>query len=225
MRFMPESSASSSSATPSAALPSIDPRAANSLTAREKQALHNHHPDTKFCSACAHPLVTRVPDGDARMRLVCDHCRAIHYKNPKIVVGAIAAWEDGRILLCKRAIDPRYGFWTLPAGFMENAESTAEGAARETMEEAGARIAPIAPFSMVEVPYVNQVHVFYRATLLHLDFAAGEESLEAHLFAPADIPWDDLAFPTVKTTLKRYVEDLAKGAFGFHTKILVYTPK
>jgi ADP-ribose pyrophosphatase YjhB (NUDIX family) len=195
------------------------------LTAREKQALHNHHPETKFCSACAHPLIKRVPEGDSRERLMCEQCRAIHYKNPRVVVGALATWEDGRILLCKRAIEPRYGHWTLPAGFMENGESMAEGAARETREEAGARVETIAPFSIVEVPYVNQVHMFFRAKLLHLDFTFGEESLDAQLFAPADIPWDEIAFPTVKTTLKRYTEDLAKGEFGLHTKVLVYTPK
>src|SRR5262245_48027551 len=131
----------------------------------------------KFCSNCGGAVLSRVPPGDSLPRHVCDACGSIHYSNPKLVLGAVAEWE-GRIRLCRRAIEPRYGYWTLPAGFMENAESTAEAAARETLEEAGARVEIGDAFSMISVPYVNQVHVFYRARLLDLDFKAGVESLE-----------------------------------------------
>ena len=125
----------------------------------------------KFCPNCAAPITTRVPPGDALPRHLCDACGSIHYQNPKMVVGCVPEWE-GRVLLCRRAIEPRYGYWTLPAGFMENGESVGEGAARETLEEAGARVELTAPFSMVSVPYVNQIHLFYRARLLDLDFKA-----------------------------------------------------
>src|SRR5438876_6896215 len=123
----------------------------------------------KFCANCGAAVVQRVPPGDSLPRWVCDSCGEIHYQNPKLVVGSIPEWE-GRLLLCRRAIEPRYGYWTLPAGFMENDETAGEAAARETLEEAGARIELLAAFSMISVPYVNQVHVFYRARLLDLEF-------------------------------------------------------
>lgn len=179
----------------------------------------------KFCSECAHPVALLVPPDDNRPRHVCQQCGTIHYQNPKMVIGSIPVWEAGgttSVLLCKRAIEPRYGYWTLPAGFMENNETTAEAAMRETEEEAGARIALQPLFSMMNVPHVHQVHMFYRARLLDLDFAAGTESLEVQLFTEVEIPWDELAFSTVSHTLKLFFADLAKareGApFGFHTQ-------
>jgi ADP-ribose pyrophosphatase YjhB (NUDIX family) len=179
----------------------------------------------KFCSECAHPISVLIPPDDNRERFVCSECGTIHYQNPKMVVGSIPVWDlDGetRILLCKRAIEPRHGYWTLPAGFMENDETTQEAALRETAEEAGARIELHDLFSLMNVPHVHQVHMFYRATLLDLDYAAGIESLEVAMFAEAEIPWDDIAFPTVSHTLKFFFADLAHrksgGAFGLHTR-------
>lgn len=171
----------------------------------------------KFCPNCAAPIAQRVPPGDSVPRYLCDACGSIHYQNPKMVLGCLPEWE-GKVLLCRRAIEPRYGYWTLPAGFMENGESTGQGAARETLEEAGARVELTAPFSMISVPYVNQVHVFFRARLLDLDFKPGEESLEVALFEEAQIPWKDIAFRTVGLTLKHWFADRARGAFGFHAE-------
>jgi ADP-ribose pyrophosphatase YjhB (NUDIX family) len=171
----------------------------------------------KFCPNCAAPVALRVPPGDSVPRYLCDACGSIHYQNPKLVLGCLPEWES-RLLLCRRAIEPRYGYWTLPAGFMENGESTVQGAARETLEEAGARVEMLAPFSMISVPYVNQVHVFFRARLLDLDFKAGEESLEVALFEEAQVPWKDIAFRTVGLTLKHWFADRARGNFGFHAE-------
>jgi ADP-ribose pyrophosphatase YjhB (NUDIX family) len=171
----------------------------------------------KFCSNCGGAVLSRVPPGDSLPRHVCDACGSIHYQNPKLVLGAIPEWQ-GRLLLCRRAIEPRYGYWTLPAGFMENAETTAEAAARETLEEAGARVEMGEAFSMISVPYVNQVHVFYRARLLDLEFKPGVESLEVALFEEAKVPWKEIAFRTVGLTLKHWFADRARGAFGFHAE-------
>ncbi|MDE2427638.1 MAG: NUDIX hydrolase [Burkholderiales bacterium] len=171
----------------------------------------------KFCSECAAPVALQIPADDTRLRYVCSSCGMIHYQNPKMVVGSIPVWEqDGKIkiLLCKRAIEPRYGYWTLPAGFMENEETTAEAAQRETIEEAGANIALHELFSILNVPHVHQVHLFYRATLLDLNYQAGTESLEVALFGENDIPWQDLAFPTVSHTLKFFFEDRARVQDG-----------
>lgn len=178
----------------------------------------------KFCSECAHPVSLQVPPDDNRPRFVCGHCGVIHYQNPKMVIGSIPVWQqdtEPRILLCRRAIEPRYGYWTLPAGFMENNETTTAAALRETEEEAGAHIEIHQLFSLLNVPHVHQVHMFYRATLLDLDYAAGPESLEVELFSEADIPWNEIAFPTVAHTLKLFFSDLSKvrngGNYGFHT--------
>lgn len=177
-----------------------------------------------FCSECAHPVSLSIPAGDNRPRYVCGNCGAIHYQNPKMVLGSIPVWDadgDMRILLCKRAIEPRHGYWTLPAGFMENNETTTEAAIRETVEEAGANIRLHELFSLLNVPHVHQVHMFYRATLLDLNYEAGVESLEVKLFAPDEIPWDDIAFQTVSHTLRFFLEDHAEckngGAYRFHT--------
>ena len=171
----------------------------------------------KFCANCGAAVVKRVPPGDSLPRWVCDQCGVIHYQNPLLVVGAIPE-HAGRLLLCRRAIEPRYGYWTLPAGFMENGETVAQAARRETLEEAGAQIELGSAFSMISVPYVNQVHVFYLARLLDLDFAPGEETLETRLFAEAEIPWKEIAFRTVALTLKHWLADRAAGRFGFHAE-------
>jgi len=171
----------------------------------------------KFCPNCGAALARRVPPGDSLSRDVCDACGSVHYQNPKLVLGAIPEWQ-GRLLLCRRAIEPRYGYWTLPAGFMENGESTGEATLRETLEEAGARIELQAAFSMISVPYVNQVHLFYRARLLDLEFKPGAESLEVALFEEARVPWKDIAFRTVGLTLKHWFADRARGSFGFHSE-------
>ena len=178
----------------------------------------------KFCSECAQPVSLTVPPFDNRPRYVCQECGTIHYQNPKVVVGSIPVWElegETRILLCKRAIEPRYGYWTLPAGFMENNETTADAAARETDEEAGANIRIEKLYALLNVPHVHQVHLFYLATLLDLDYAAGIESLDVALFSEQEIPWEDIAFPTVAHTLRFFFSDLKKvregGTFGFHT--------
>ena len=180
----------------------------------------------KFCSECAHPVSLLTPPDDTRERFVCSHCGIIHYQNPKMVVGSIPLWEqDGqtKVLLCRRAIEPRKGYWTLPAGFMENEETTAAAAARETEEEAGARIQIGQLFSLINVPHVHQVHMFYLATLQDLDYAPGVESLEVQLFCESEIPWDDIAFPTTVHTLKFLFSDLEKvrsgtGGFALHAK-------
>jgi len=171
----------------------------------------------KFCSHCGAPLARRVPPGDSLPRDVCDACGEVHYQNPKLVVGSIPEW-DGRLLLCRRAIEPRYGYWTLPAGFMENDETAGDAARRETLEEAGAHIELGEPFSMISVPQVNQVHLFYRARLLDLEFRPGEESLEVRLFEEAEMPWKDIAFRTVGLTLKHWFADRARGGFAFHAE-------
>ncbi len=177
----------------------------------------------KFCSECASPVELMVPAGDNRPRYVCVSCETIHYQNPKMVIGSIPVWEQGgelKILLCKRAIEPRLGFWTLPAGFMENNETTSEAALRETAEEAGANIELGKLFTLLNVARVHQVHMFYLARLKDLDFAPGEESLEVKLFTQQEIPWDDLAFPTISTTLEFFFADRDKvregGDYGFH---------
>lgn len=172
-----------------------------------------------FCSQCGAGVVLRVPPGDSLPRHVCNACGTIHYLNPKLVVGAIAEWGD-RVLLCRRAIEPRSGFWTLPAGFMENAETTAQAAARETLEEACARIEVGPMFTLINVPHISQVHIIYRARLLDLAFSPGEESLEVALFSEADIPWQDIAFRTISMSLRHFFEDRRRGQFGFHVRDL-----
>lgn len=176
-----------------------------------------------FCSQCGNPVTLRIPPGDNLPRHICIECATIHYQNPKIVVGAVAAWGD-TILLCRRAIEPRHGYWTLPAGFMENGESTADAAARETLEEACARIEIDALFSVLSIPHISQVHMLYRGRLVEQSFSPGEESLEVALFAEADIPWDQLAFRTISRTLKLYFEDRRKGRFEIHGGEVIAPP-
>jgi ADP-ribose pyrophosphatase YjhB (NUDIX family) len=184
----------------------------------------------KFCSECAYPVALLIPEGDNRPRYVCAQCETIHYHNPKLVVGSIPVWDVGgevKVLLCKRAIEPRHGFWTLPAGFMENDETTAQAAVRETEEEAGADIEIGELFSLLNVAQVHQVHLFYLARLRSLEFAAGIESLEVGLFAEHEIPWDELAFPTIRKTLELFFQDCVQlrekgGRFGFHSHDIVH---
>jgi len=169
----------------------------------------------KYCSVCAREVHLAIPPGDNRERYCCDGCGTIHYQNPNLVVGTIPTWE-GRVLLCRRAIEPRYGYWTLPAGFMENGETTRAGAERETTEEAGARIELGELFSMLDVPHVQQVHLFFLARMLGPDLDPGPESLEARLFTEDEIPWDKLAFRTVERTLRWYFEDRRNGNGKLH---------
>ncbi len=170
----------------------------------------------KFCPSCSTPVVLRVPDGDNRERFCCTACGGIHYQNPKLVLGTVPVWGD-QVLLCRRAIEPRYGFWTLPAGFMENGETTEEGASRETAEEAGARIELESLYSVIDVPHVDQVHLFFRARLLDVAFDPGPESLEVQLFSEAQIPWGQLAFRTVEQTLRWYFDDRRSGVFALRS--------
>lgn len=176
----------------------------------------------KFCSNCASLLTIKIPADDSRERHVCESCGSIHYQNPRNVVGSISVYED-QILLCRRAIEPRHGFWTLPAGFMELGESTSAGAARETLEEAGAIVEMGPLYSLFNVPHAEQVHLFYLATMSSADFNAGKESLEAKLFHESDIPWGEISFPTVKQTLEWYFSDRASGVFEGNAEIRVRT--
>ena len=168
-----------------------------------------------FCSNCAAPVSLKVPVGDTLPRYVCDACNTIHYQNPRMVVGCIPEWED-RILLCRRAIEPRYGLWTVPAGFMENGETTLQGAARETLEEANARVDVVQLYALYNIPHINQVYMLFRARLLDADFSAGAETLETQLFVEDEIPWEQLAFATVRNTLTHYFDDRKKGEYKFH---------
>jgi ADP-ribose pyrophosphatase YjhB (NUDIX family) len=170
----------------------------------------------KHCKQCGTVVVYRLPDdGDTKERAICTACHTVHYENPLNVVGTVPYWGD-QVLLCKRNIEPRWGKWTLPAGFMELGETTAEGAARETDEEAGAQIEMQDLFTLLNVARVGQVHLFYRARLLSDQFRPGFETIEARLFAEHEIPWDEIAFRTVKETLERYFSDRRAGRYGFH---------
>ena len=168
----------------------------------------------KFCHQCAGPLILRVPPGDDKPRHCCSECNTIFYLNPKNVVGTLPFFED-KVLLCKRAIQPRAGKWTLPAGYMENGESSLDGAIRETTEEAGASVIVRSDslYTLFNLPKINQVYMFFRTELANLDFAAGVESQEVALFSEADIPWREIAFPVVKSTLKHYFDDLRRNRF------------
>lgn len=166
----------------------------------------------KFCSVCGTATTDRIPEGDNRPRAVCDACGHIHYQNPKIVAGCLPVWGD-RILICKRAIEPRYGLWTLPAGFMENGETAAEGAAREAMEEANARVEITDLYTVYSIPHISQVYMMFLAKLVDPDVSAGVESLEVKLVTAEEIPWDELAFTMVRRTLRHYLEDRKTGLF------------
>ena len=175
-----------------------------------------HRPPIKNCRECGTAVVYRIPDdGDTKPRAVCPACHTIHYENPLNVVGTVPYLGD-RVLLCKRNIEPRWGLWTLPAGFMELNETTSEGAARETVEEAGAQFELQGLFTLVNVSRVGQVHLFYRAQLTSDQFDPGHETLEARMFLESEIPWEEIAFRTTKVTLERYFADRRSGAYGIH---------
>lgn len=169
----------------------------------------------KFCSNCGAPVTRKVPPGDTLQRHVCDACHTIHYQNPRMVVGCIAEWEE-RILLCRRGIEPRHGLWTVPAGYMENGETTYQGAVRETLEEANARVEIGALYALYNIPHINQVYILFRARLLDADVTPGHETLEARLFAEHEIPWEKIAFATVRNTLTHYYDDRRRGEYKFH---------
>jgi len=169
----------------------------------------------KFCSNCAQPVALRQPEGDHLPRYVCDTCGTVHYQNPKLVVGCVPEYE-GRILLCKRAIEPRLGYWTIPAGFMENGETTQDGARRESFEEALAEVEIGSLLAVVHVLHADQVHVMFRARLLEPRFGPSPESLEVQLYAEADVPWHDIAFRSVDFALRRYFEDRRGGVENHH---------
>jgi ADP-ribose pyrophosphatase YjhB (NUDIX family) len=177
----------------------------------------------KFCSNCGATVALKIPEGDAVPRHVCDACHTIHYLNPRMIVGCVPVWED-RVLLCKRAIEPRRGQWTLPAGFMENGETLAAGAARETLEEACARVEIASLYAVYSIPHINQVYLLFRAQLLDLDFKAGAETLEARLFREDEVPWDQIAFATVRNTLTHYFADRVSNHFGLHVGTIERPP-
>ena len=177
-----------------------------------------------FCPNCGARLSRRIPAGDSLPRDVCDACKAIHYENPKMIVGCVAEWES-KVLLCRRAIEPRYGLWTVPAGFLENGETTAAGALRETLEEANARVEIDAFYALYNLPHINQIYMLFRARLLDLDFRPGAETLETRLYGEAELPWSELAFATVRNTLIHYFNDLRKGEFGFHMGTIEPMPR
>jgi ADP-ribose pyrophosphatase YjhB (NUDIX family) len=173
------------------------------------------HRNIRHCRACGGTAGYRVPADDNRERAICTTCGTVHYENPLNVVGTLPVWGE-QVLLCRRAIEPRHGFWTLPAGFLELGETTEQGALRETDEEAGARVTLQGLYSVLNVVRVGQVHLFYRAQLLDTDFAPGSESLEVRLFHEHEIPWDEIAFRTVGETLRRYFADRIHGRYGLH---------
>ena len=169
----------------------------------------------RFCSHCGKPVQRGVPPGDDRERFMCPACGRVHYRNPRMVVGCIPLWQD-RLLLCRRAIEPRHGKWTVPAGYLENDESVEDGAQRELMEEARATARELQPFGLYNIVHVNQVYLIFLAPLASGDFGAGEETIEVRLFDEDAIPWDDLAFPVVEMTLRRYFRGAGRGDWSFH---------
>lgn len=170
-----------------------------------------------FCSNCGSVVALIVPPGDNRERHVCNDCNTVHYVNPRIVTGCLPVWED-QVLLCLRAIEPRRGYWTLPAGFMENGETIAAGAARETVEEANARVSDLELYTIFSLPHISQAYMFFRAQLCDLEFSSGEESLDVRLFKEDEIPWDNLAFPVITQSLQFYFEDRRLGNYPVRSR-------
>lgn len=173
----------------------------------------------KFCSHCGLAISMRVPDGDDRLRHVCTHCDLIHYQNPRIITGCIPVL-DNKVLLCKRAIEPRLGWWTLPAGFLENGETVEEGALRESREEANLTLQLKNLYSVVDIPHIHQVYMMYLADIIADDFGPGSETLETRLFDKGSIPWHQLAFPVITWTLRRFFEDRPHGVFPLRTGVI-----
>jgi len=175
-----------------------------------------NHTSIKHCKQCGEKVSYKIPsDGDTKLRAICNVCQSIHYENPLNVVGTLPIWRD-QVLLCRRNIEPRFGMWTLPAGFMELGETLSQGAARETVEEAGAQFEMQELFSIMNVVRVGQVHFFFRARLTSDAFDPGHETMEARLFSEQDIPWDEIAFRTVKQTLQCYFADMKSKNFALH---------
>jgi ADP-ribose pyrophosphatase YjhB (NUDIX family) len=166
-----------------------------------------------YCSHCGNKVSLKIPEGDTIPRFVCESCGRIHYQNPRMVVGCIPVWQN-KILLCKRAIEPRYGKWTIPAGFLENNETVEQGAIRETIEESGADVSIVRLHSLYSLPHVNQVYAIFLADMNSENFKAGDETLECKLYEISDIPWDEIAFTAVHFSLKKYMENIA-GAKGY----------
>jgi len=166
------------------------------------------------CSNCGGSLIVTTPPGDDRPRFFCPACHTVHYENPKMVVGCIPEHND-RILLCRRAIEPRLGLWTLPAGYLENGETVNAGAEREAFEEARAHLADLSPYLLFNICHINQMYLMFRARLTDLNFSAGSESLEVKLFDETQIPWNELAFPVITETLRHYFKDRVSGRFAF----------
>jgi ADP-ribose pyrophosphatase YjhB (NUDIX family) len=173
-----------------------------------------------FCSSCGSRLSSKIPRGDDRLRFVCADCGTVHYENPKIVTGCLPVWQDS-VLLCKRAIEPRRGYWTVPAGFMELDETIQQGAERETWEEARARVEILAPYSMFNLPHVNQLYIIFRARLRDLEFSPGPESLDVQLFNEEEIPWGELAFGTVRHTLEFFFADRKRGDYPLRSGTII----
>ncbi|MDJ0622647.1 MAG: NUDIX hydrolase [Desulfocapsaceae bacterium] len=167
-----------------------------------------------YCNQCGGKVNWQIPDGEDRHRYVCEHCNIIHYQNPRMVAGAIPIM-DGKILLCRRAIEPRRGMWTIPAGYLENGESVEQCARRETMEEALAHLDDMLPYSLLNITFIDQVYFIYRARLVNTDFRPGNESLEVQLFHPDEIPWDEIAFPVIRKALEFYYNDQLENRFPF----------
>jgi ADP-ribose pyrophosphatase YjhB (NUDIX family) len=188
---------------------------ADDATAKLRGMLLTERARIKHCRACGCAVAYRVPADDNRERAVCPTCGTVHYENPLNVVGTVPVWGD-QVLLCRRAIEPRRGLWTLPAGFLELGESTADGALRETDEEAGAQIELGSLFSVLNVVRVGQVHLFYLAAMQSTRLNPGSETLEAQLFREDEVPWDEIAFRTVRETLRYFFDDRRRGRFGVH---------
>jgi ADP-ribose pyrophosphatase YjhB (NUDIX family) len=169
----------------------------------------------KFCSQCGALVTLRVPPGDTLERHVCNACHVIHYQNPRMVVGCIVEWDD-QVLLCRRAIEPRQGLWTVPAGYLEKGETIEQGAERETLEEANARVEIGPLYAVYNIPHIGQVYLLFRARLLDASVHPGAETLEVGLYTETEIPWDQLAFATVRNTLQHYFSDRRRGEFQFH---------
>lgn len=168
-----------------------------------------------FCSVCGAGIIIQIPANDDRERYVCGACATIHYQNPKIIVGCIPVWQD-QVLLCQRAIEPRAGYWTIPAGFMELGETLTEAAVRETKEEAHASVEIQNLYVVINLPRVNQVYMIFRSRLLDLDYAAGTESKSVRLFKEPEIPWEDIAFSSIRQSLRHYYSDRERGSYPLH---------
>lgn len=172
-----------------------------------------------FCSSCGKPLIKRIPEGDNRERHVCDHCETIHYQNPRVISGIIPVY-DNQILLCRRAIQPRKDLWTLPAGFLENGESSLQGALRECDEEANATVINAELYAVFDIPEINQVYTFYRGDMNEAVYSPSLESTEVELFHERDIPWSELAFPAIELALYHFFNDRRDGSFTIRHDVI-----